>query len=82
MRILVLRIRLLYHNIKKEICLRFIYSWDCHVVMQNMETAIADDNLGELKAVHESIITNLRELIKLDKFKKGDTVVTDVVERL
>ena len=51
-------------------------------MMQNMETAIADDNLGELKAVHESIITNMRELIKLDKFKKGDTVVTDVVERL
>ena len=47
-----------------------------------METAIADDNLGELKAVHESIITNLRELVKLDKFKKGYTVVTDVVERL
>ena len=50
--------------------------------MQNMETAIADDNLGELKAVHESIITKLMELINLDKFKKGDTVVTDVVERL
>lgn len=50
--------------------------------MDNIESAIADDNSGELETLNELLSTKQRELVKLAQAKKDYTLVADEVERL
>ena len=52
------------------------------ILMENIESAIADDNSGELETLNELLPTKQRELVKLAQAKKDYTLVADEVERL
>lgn len=50
--------------------------------MQNIASAIADDNTGELETLNELLSTKQRELVKLAQAKKDYTSIADEVDRL
>lgn len=52
------------------------------ILMQNIASAIADDNTGELETLNELLSTKQRELVKLAQAKKDYTSIADEVDRL
>ena len=52
------------------------------VLMQNIETALADDNTGELESINEVLNSKQRELVKLAQAKMDYTAVADEVDRI
>ncbi len=50
--------------------------------MQNIETALADDNTGELESINEVLNSKQRELVKLAQAKMDYTAVADEVDRI
>ena len=52
------------------------------VLMQNIRTALADDNTGELGSINELISVKQRDLVRLAQAKKDYTILADEIDRL
>jgi len=51
-------------------------------LMQNIKTALADDNTGELDAINELLSVKQKDLVRLAQAKKDYTTLADEIDRL
>ena len=52
------------------------------VLVQNIKTALADDNTGELDSINELLSVKQRDLVRLAQAKKDYTILADEIDRL
>ena len=52
------------------------------VLVQNIKTALADDNTGELDSINELLSVKQRDLVRLAQAKKDYTILADEIDRM